>query len=123
MQQQYLKILIITGAAALALAVLAMLVTTPFSLGPLGVTGWFLLILIGFTGVGALIAYVLAKRFSRSNTKPAVLAVAASRRGILIGGYITIIVALSSLRQLNLRDVVLLVLLLGLIEFYAAAHA
>jgi hypothetical protein len=122
----YIGMVTVVGAAALMVAALVMRLSTPLDLGPLGVTAWFLVVLIGLSGVCAALAYGLAAVLtlhhhgkSRFNLRPPI---DASRRGILLGGSLTILLALSSLRQLNLRDVILLVLLLGLVEFYTVAR-
>jgi hypothetical protein len=112
----------VAGVAAVALAVLVMVVTTPHSLGPLGVTAWFLLILIGLMAVIGLVAYGL-EAWLRPRTTTRHRIRSSWRRGLLIGGYTTVILALNSLQQLNLRTALLLGLLLILVEFYAVARA
>jgi len=42
----------------------------------------------------------------------------AARQGLLIGGGFTVILALQSLRQLSSRDILLIIVLVGLMEFY-----
>ena len=111
----------LVGAAGLGLAFVIMLALTPQALGPLGVTAWFLLLLAGLTGLLILAAYAAGvklqpKRTSRQQVTDAV------RRGLFVGGYSTIIFALSSLQQLNLRDGLLLLLLVVLAEFYMVAR-
>jgi len=122
--KSYLGSVTIGGAGALVLAGLLMQATTPKALGPLGVTGWFALVLIGLVAVVAAVAYVAGLRLQRSGkkAKPRRRIVDSNRRGLLVGGGLTILLALSSLRQLNLRDVILLVLLGTLVEFYTVAR-
>lgn len=103
---------ITAGAAAICL--LVALIASPTAIGPIGVTGWFLVLLVGLASAWSLVFYLLA-RFA---TKSAPDSRAAWRRGLFVGGYITVLLALSSLQQLNVRDALLLGLLLGLIEFY-----
>jgi hypothetical protein len=112
----------VVGIAALVLAILIMLTTTPVGIGPLGVTAWFLLVLVGLAAVVGVVAYGLAAWLQpHATTKHRIKA--SWRRGLMIGGYITIVVALNSLQQLNLRAVLILALLLVLIEFYSVARA
>lgn len=121
LQGSYLGGMTLVGGAALALAVLLMLTFTPVGLGPLGVTGWFLLVLVGLSAAASLIAYGLSAWLRPHNTTKYQIK-ASWRRGLMVGGYATIILALNSLQQLNLRAIIILGLLLLLLEFYAVAR-
>ena len=110
------------AAGATALAIFMMVVTTPLTIGPIGVTAWFLVTLAALSSGIALIVYALevwllpklpVKRRIREST----------RRGLFVGGLITIILSLSSLKQLNIRDVLLIALLMVLVEFYVVARS
>jgi hypothetical protein len=122
--KSYLGSITIGGVGALVLAGLLMQAATPKSLGPLGVTAWFGLILVGLVALVAALAYAAAAQLqhSRSKPKPRRRVVDSLRRGLLVGGGLTILLALSSLRQLNLRDLILLLLLGALVEFYTVAR-
>lgn len=103
---------------------LSMLVTNPTNLGPTGVTLWFL----GFWAVlGANLAflkYELVMRFGKETTKLTKhrTMMVAIRHGALIGAGLTVLLALSSLQQLDARDVGLVAVLLVLVEFYARSR-
>lgn len=118
----YLGITATLGLAAIAIAVFAMTVTTPINLGPLGVTGWFLLVLVGLSSLCALIAYLIIGRLQPSLSQHR-QRIDASRRGLLLGGFLTTTLGLSSLEQLNVRDIILVAILLALVEFYVVARA
>jgi hypothetical protein len=124
--KSYVGMVTLVGGAALVLAALIMRVTTPLVIGPLGVTAWFLLVLIGLSCVCTAIAYIVASLVPHSSGRAAVTVrrrvMDSSRRGLLLGSYIAILLALSSLQQLNLRDAALLILLFGLVEFYTVAR-
>ena len=93
---------------------ITLIAISPSTIGPIGVTLWFLMLLAALSSFAALVSYLVAKTASKNQaSKPA-----AWRRGFFIGGYITILLALSSLQQLNFRDAILLALLLVLAEFY-----
>jgi hypothetical protein len=109
------------GAATTTICVLAVLSTTPLGIGPLGVTLWFLALTVALSCWFALLAFWLARRFSDHNELGPKGISDSRRRGLFAGGFITILLALSSLRQLSLRDALLLGLLLLLIEFYMVA--
>jgi len=120
--KSYLGGMTTVGVAALALAAFIMVTTTPFGIGPLGVTAWFLLVLVGLSALTSLVAYGLALWLQpHPSAKHRIRA--SWRRGLMVGGYVTIVLALNSLEQLNLRTLLILALLLILIEFYAVARA
>lgn len=121
--KSYVGTVTIGGIGALVLAVLAMRATTPLVLGPIGVTVWFIVILAGLFGIITALAYGVALKLQPAIKSSGRRAFDASRRGLLVAGYLTVVLALSSLRQLNLRDVLLLGLLLVLVEFYTVARS
>lgn len=87
---------------------------SPSTIGPIGVTLWFLMLLAALSSLAALVSYLVANTASKNQASNTT----AWRRGFFIGGYLTILLALSSLQQLNFRDAILLALLLVLTEFY-----
>ncbi len=118
----FLAVHAVMGMGGLALSLLAMIALSPQALGPLGVTVWFFLLLIGLTGIFILMAYTVQVKL-QPKLKPRQYRSNATRRGLFIAGYITVLLALSSLQQLNVRDGLLLLLLLGLAEFYMVARS
>lgn len=122
MARGYIGSVTVLGGATTALCVLAVLSTTPLSIGPLGVTLWFLALMVALSCWFALLALWIARRSSdHSELGPKAIS-DSRRRGLFVGGFITILLALSSLRQLSLRDALLLGLILLLIEFYLVAR-
>ena len=107
-----LTVTFLSLASILAVAAL----TTPDRLGPFGITLWFGGFLLALGGFLTLILYQLRKGFSRGDR--AVVFSRALRHGILTSTWISSLVALNSLRQLGLKDIVLVTLLVVLIEFY-----
>lgn len=105
----------------LALVVVSMMITNPTSLGPTGVTLWFV-------GLGAVLAicfafakYLVVMHWGREASKAnrRKVRVASIRHGVLVSAGLTSLLALSSLQQLDLRDVGLVFALLLLVEFFA----
>ena len=94
----------------------AAVLTTPDRLGPFGITVWFTGLLLVLGGVLTLILYNL-RRGARAEDRALVFS-RALRHGVLASTWITALVALNSLRQLRLLDIVLVSVLVGLIEFY-----
>ena len=108
----WLSVLII-GFGLLA----ATLTTTPDKVGPFGITLWFVGFLAVLGGVLTIGLYYFLRLFRRRASKEAIF-VLALRRGVLISIWLTALIALNSLRQLGLKDIVLISLLVVLIEFY-----
>ncbi|HSH31957.1 MAG TPA: hypothetical protein VK963_04805 [Candidatus Saccharimonadales bacterium] len=101
------------GVAVLA----GLFITNPSRIGPVGVTLWFVAVLIGLQGALTLVLYFAKRRRELEMGSPDRLT-SSWRQGFLVALTVTILLALSSLRQLGLRDVVLILVLVGLVEFY-----
>lgn len=103
----------------------SMLVTNPSRLGPTGVTLWFMGLWVVVSSCLALLKYELVMKFGKEATKLNRHKMVASslRHGVLIGAGLTVLLALSSLQQLDARDVGLVAALLALIEFFVRARA
>jgi hypothetical protein len=99
-----------------------MAATNPVGIGPLGVTAWFIAVLAGISCLVAAVAY-LAEGHFRDRVVARQQITNSWRRGLFVGGYLTTILALTSLKQFNVRDAILLALLLILAEFYVVARA
>jgi hypothetical protein len=101
------------GAGVLAV----IFMTSPARLGALGVTAWFIALFGALSGSLTLVLYLIKSKAGKFDSRRTQL-LYALRQGVLIGGGMTVLLALSSLRQLDLRDVILITILLALIEFY-----
>lgn len=109
--------LLALGCTVVVLA--TMFLTNPTAVGPFTVTGWFLLLFVGASSWFALALYGAALSRGSEQFKHRRELSTAVRRGLLLGGWVTALLALSSLGQLGLRDVLLSGLLLALVELYA----
>lgn len=109
---------VISGIAV----VVCVIATNPLRIGPLGVTLWFVALLGLIQGLVAL-GLIEAKKRLLPTLGEHKRVTSSWRQGLLIGGDATMLLALSSLRQLGWRDVILLTGLLALIEFYLRARA
>lgn len=115
--KQVISLTSLVTIVALVAVVAAVLLANPTSVGPLGVTFWFVGVLITLQG-GFMLALYAAK-IRKDQPMPQAKALSASwRQGLLIALGVTIFLALSSLRQLGLRDVILITAVLALTEFY-----
>ena len=98
-------------------AIATIFLTTPSRLGPVGVTIWFLALCGGLTGL--LTAGILGtKQLIKPTDEPMGRLSNSARQGALLAGWVTVNLALSSLAQLTIRDVLLSLILLALIEVY-----
>jgi hypothetical protein len=111
---------IITGVSG-TLAVAALLLTNPSQIGPVGVTIWFIALFLALQGATTLGLFSWYGK-SLSTVGPYQRLTAALRQGLLLGGIVTILLALSSLRQLSIRDAGLLITLAVLVELFFRAR-
>lgn len=123
MAKGYVGLVGVSALAATAVALFAMAAFSPEALGPVGVTLWFLAVFVALSGWASLAAYRIERRLAPDYRSEKVLIWNSWRRGVMAGGFISILLALSSLQQLNARDAILLVLLILLVEFYTVARS
>lgn len=113
----YLGLLVAWVLFSGALLSLAVLLTNPLQIGPIGVTAWFLVLLSFLAAVISLVLYTI-KSFLKVGDSRQVRLRYSWRQGLLLAGYAAGLLALSSLQQFNLRDAILLGLLLVIVEVY-----
>ncbi len=113
----YLSLLIIWSFVAGTTLLLSLLLTNPLTIGPAGVTVWFVLLLSGLAAIFAVVLYATKSFLHVHAAAPSRLRYS-WRQGLLLSSWATGALALSSLHQFNLRDAILLGLLLGIIEIY-----
>jgi len=90
--------------------------TTPDSLGPFGITLWFVGLLAAFGGISTLVLYYLKRSLSHQDKQ--LVFTSSLRQGVLLSILICGMFALASLHQLDIKDIVLISSLVILIEFY-----
>lgn len=95
-----------------------MLNFTPKQLGPAAITFWFIGVVVIVASLITLIEYNIKLRNQDSRMQPRKALIKSMRTGILLGLTITILLALSSLRSLSLRDIILFALTVLIIELY-----
>ena len=113
----WLSVLLLSFVVGLVTIGLSLLVTNPLGLGPLGVTLWFLVVLATLASGVCLLLYAV-KRFLRVHATGLARLRYSWRQGLLISGWATGLLALSTLHQLSALDGILLALLLGIVEVY-----
>lgn len=91
---------------------------TPKQLGPAAITFWFIGIAVFVASLVTLLEYNLKLRNPSNRMQPRKTLIGSLRTGILLGLTITILLALSSLRSLSLRDIILFALTVLIIELY-----
>ena len=113
----WLGILIICGLVSAALLILSWVFTTPAAIGPVGVTAWFLVLFLGLASTWGLVLYTV-KTFLHVHPSGLSRLRYSWRQGLLVGGWLTGVLALSSLRQLGWLDAILLGTMLVIVEVY-----
>ncbi len=91
---------------------------TPKQLGPAAITFWFLGVLIAVASLVCLLDFLWKLRKEDNRMEPRKILQSSLRTGFLLGFTAAILLALSSLRSLSLRDVILFILTVLLIELY-----
>lgn len=91
---------------------------TPKELGPAAITFWFLGVLIAVASLVCLLDFLWKLRKEDNRMEPRKILQSSLRTGFLLGFTAAILLALSSLRSLSLRDVILFILTVLLIELY-----
>ena len=105
----------IVALVTFVLLVVSVVATNPTKLGPGGVTFWFINLLLLITSSVSFGLYM--NRVNKAESKSKLLN-SSVRTGALVGFSLTLLVALSSLRSLSWRDIILLLLLVVLVELY-----
>ncbi|MFI5240664.1 MAG: hypothetical protein ACHQUB_03070 [Candidatus Saccharimonadia bacterium] len=113
----YVSLISIMTLIAVSTVVTSVVLTNPLKIGPIGVTIWFIALLISIQGFVSLLLMLLKSRFFQ-NIGRHKLVTSSWRQGLLVGGDLTILIALSSLRQLSWLDVILLTALFIFVEIY-----
>jgi hypothetical protein len=113
----WLSLMVVWSLVSTAGLLGSLLLSNPLALGPLGVTLWFVVLFLSLASISALILYG-AKAYMKLHHTGAARLRYAWRQGLLMSGWMTGLLALSSLRQLGLLDAILLGLLLVIIEVY-----
>ncbi len=103
---------------SLSIDVYMMINFTPKQLGPAAITFWFIGVAIFIASLVTLVEYNLKLRKEANRMQPRKVLIKTLRTGILLGLTITILLALSSLRSLSLRDIILFILTVVIIELY-----
>ena len=114
---RYIIALLTWAIGAGVVLIASLLVTNPVTLGPVGVTIWFIILLAEVATVATLSLYGV-KSYLHLHAAPAHRLRYSWRQGWLIGGWATGLLALNSLQQLGIKDAILLGLLLSIVEVY-----
>lgn len=97
--------------------IVSLFVTNPLTIGPLGVTLWFVVLFLTLASVIALI-FVAAKSYLRLHATNVSRLRYSWRQGMLVSAWVVGMLSLSSLRQLSVLDAILLGTLLVIVELY-----
>ncbi len=118
------KIILIVSSLLLLVLVTGILcsatvfLTTPRYLGPAGVTFWFIGAFLFLSGALSLLGFAWKMRKLKNREKLQWSLNESLRTGFLLGFVVVILLALASLKSLTLRDIILFVLTVVIVEFY-----
>lgn len=101
------------GVVCIILFVASFFLTSPDRLGPFGITFWFTSLALVLVFCLALIRFSIKQAFRQKGSFKNLWL-----KSVIPAVYATVLLALSSLKQLTIRDVVLTSILILLIEFY-----
>ena len=102
-----LTITVLVFAITLALVIASFVLTNPTTLGPGGVTFWFIGFMFMSTALIALVIYQLQKKRPKYAENKTSCYFRSLRTGLILGVSLTVLLALSSLRSLSWRDFLL----------------
>lgn len=114
----YLSATLFLGVASFALVGFLLLATSPRDIGAFGVTIWFLALFALSTAAITLIRYNWKRRSIPEAQERLRLFQKSLRSAVIISLFITVGLAMQSLRMLSMGDIILFLLTLGIIELY-----
>lgn len=98
--------------------VLSLATTNPTKLGPAGVTFWFINALVMVSALLTILSFKFKSRNLKSNDNEVVSFRSSLRFGSLLGFSIIGLLALSSLRSLSWRDILLFAVIVIVVEIF-----
>lgn len=98
--------------------VISLVTSNPTKLGPAGVTFWFINLLLMIASITTIVLLVWKMRKTKNRENKQSVLQGSFRTGFLLAFCATILLALSSLRSLSWRDIILFLLTVVLIELY-----
>jgi hypothetical protein len=116
--RSYLSAITVVGVVASIIVVGALFVTNPATIGPLGVTLWFVALLVALQTVLTVVLYTIKGARTPDISRQGNKLTNSARQALLIALGLTVFLALSSLKQLALRDVLIISAVLVVVEFY-----
>lgn len=112
------SIILLTAVLSGVASLLPMFTTTPQELGPGGVTMWFIALFVFLSSLGTCLTHFIRMRKATNREQSHRSLIENLRLSILVSTGIVVLLALKSLGSLNLRDVILFLLTLVIIELY-----
>ncbi len=113
-----ISVLSIVFVISFSIVIYVMFNFTPRMLGPAAITFWFVGVLVCLSSLITLIDYLFKLRIEEKRMQPNRIIIESLRTGFLIGFALTLLLALSSLKSLSIRDIILFALTVLLIELY-----
>ncbi|MSR68341.1 hypothetical protein EXS66_00965 [Candidatus Saccharibacteria bacterium] len=117
-RKAYLAAIMLIFLLSAVLFMFSLFSTNPSKLGPAGVTFWFINLLLMLSSLITIIFYKIRSRKPSNKDNLMAILRGSLRTGLLIGFSISLLLALSSLRALSWRDIMLLLLIVVLVEVF-----
>lgn len=114
----YISIVIFALIISASVTGFLLVSTSPRDIGAFGVTIWFIALFILFTTITLLIRYNFSRRRYPETQERLTLFKKSLRGSLIFALFVTIGLAMQSLRMLNLGDVLLFVMTIAIIELY-----
>ncbi len=114
----WVALLIVLLCTTTAIFVITLATTNPTKIGPAGVTFWFINLLLMLASLVTLLIFAWRMRKTKNRDNKQAILQSSFRTGFLLGFCATLLLALSSLRSLSWRDIILFLLTIVLIEIY-----
>ena len=114
----YISSTIFASLVSAAVVGFFLLATSPRDIGGLGVTLWFIALFVFITCSICLIRYIILRRSYPELQTRLLLFRRCFRFGLIAGLFLTVALAMQSLRMLSFTDVLLFLMTIGIIELY-----
>lgn len=114
----YLSVAIFALILSCSVVAFLLLATSPRDIGAFGVTIWFISLFIGVTSAVLLIRYNFSRHRHPELQERFTVFKSSLRSSMIMGLFLSIGLAMQSLRMLNLGDILLFLLTIVIIELY-----
>lgn len=113
-----LSVIVLATVLAGVGTITTVIFSTPKDIGPGGVTFWFVALLLFLSGLLTIAGFIWKQRKVKYRDHSQLALLSSLRTAFLLSFATVVLLALKSLRSLNIRDVILFALTVIIVEFY-----